>query len=518
MMTKKPIQLPFEEVMIDIPDVPQLKEIAYSALPHYLLRSEGFYYCGHCGHRYGKAILKTSPFECPDCHTPYTVKYLSKVTNFYNLVACISVSALQKKEGRIAERLYIIKLSVVEAREKIEIFEVHRQTIYKGFIYDFVRYPESTYWRNSLEWRVGYFSYNNYPFKMIRHFKYYPDSMEEFLMDTDFKYSGIGKYLDEYQKAYYPRVDAINWYSMQYMRVATQYPWIEFLYKLGMQKLYDEVLNYRSDMRVIRPTTIKKYRNFIKETNASTFDIICMRLFEKNKISYDFTDISGIQNRKYINDLIDLYKITGMKIRKIREYTEDVEPKKDEEDEYKFSCRKEEKFDKYLDYVNMMVKIGTPPDTDQTAFPKDLDVAHDLAVQKFNATKYERENGTYSKRLEKLLQLEYSENDLLLLIPKSLNEILSEGKILSHCVGSYVDRVAKGDTTIVFVRKSSEPTKPYYTVEYRDGRVMQFYPYKDQITPDRPIIESFLGDWIKFIESVKKPKKVRAAEPGMVTA
>ena len=52
-------------------------------------------------------------------------------------------------------------------------------------------------------------------------------------------------------------------------------------------------------------------------------------------------------------------------------------------------------------------------------------------------------------------------------------EIKNEGAALHHCVGTYVDRVAKGQTHIFFVRRVEEPDTPYFTMEYNNGRVIQ---------------------------------------------
>lgn len=62
---------------------------------------------------------------------------------------------------------------------------------------------------------------------------------------------------------------------------------------------------------------------------------------------------------------------------------------------------------------------------------------------------------------------------LILAIPKNGDEIKVEGEALHHCVGGYVSRVASGETNIFFVRKADAPEKPYFTLEYRDNRVIQ---------------------------------------------
>ena len=56
---------------------------------------------------------------------------------------------------------------------------------------------------------------------------------------------------------------------------------------------------------------------------------------------------------------------------------------------------------------------------------------------------------------------------------RDAQEIKNEGAALHHCVGTYVDRVAKGQTHIFFVRRVEEPDTPYFTMEYNKGRVIQ---------------------------------------------
>lgn len=62
---------------------------------------------------------------------------------------------------------------------------------------------------------------------------------------------------------------------------------------------------------------------------------------------------------------------------------------------------------------------------------------------------------------------------LVLVVPKDWDEIRKEGEALHHCVGTYVDKVAKGETMILFVRKMDEPDIPYFTLEYKGSKVAQ---------------------------------------------
>ena len=64
-------------------------------------------------------------------------------------------------------------------------------------------------------------------------------------------------------------------------------------------------------------------------------------------------------------------------------------------------------------------------------------------------------------------------NGLILIVPANSAAIKEEGEALHHCVGTYIERVAKGETAIFFIRREAEPDKPYYTLEWRDNKVIQ---------------------------------------------
>ena len=68
-------------------------------------------------------------------------------------------------------------------------------------------------------------------------------------------------------------------------------------------------------------------------------------------------------------------------------------------------------------------------------------------------------------KIELRKTLEFEDKEYLIRLPVDKNEIVKEGLELHHCVGSYAERYETGDTTIMFLRKKSEPDKPFYTIE-----------------------------------------------------
>nr|MDK7249330.1 PcfJ domain-containing protein [Corynebacterium amycolatum] len=69
-------------------------------------------------------------------------------------------------------------------------------------------------------------------------------------------------------------------------------------------------------------------------------------------------------------------------------------------------------------------------------YPENLQVAHDNAMNTLNLLKSEIEEKQYQERKNQIKALEAEIDDLLFLTPHSLQEIIQEGSILRHCVGS----------------------------------------------------------------------------------
>ena len=79
----------------------------------------------------------------------------------------------------------------------------------------------------------------------------------------------------------------------------------------------------------------------------------------------------------------------------------------------------------------------------------------------------------YAKH-EKAWQFAYG--DYIITIPTTAQDIVTEGKEMHHCVGSYVDRVVDGRDYICFVRHKDNPSIPYITCEvYTNGTIGQYF-------------------------------------------
>lgn len=94
----------------------------------------------------------------------------------------------------------------------------------------------------------------------------------------------------------------------------------------------------------------------------------------------------------------------------------------------------------------------------------------------------------YRKRIK---ELAYQSGDWMAVIPENAEALAIEGERMHHCVGTYGERFAKGDTHIVFIRHKERLDKPVLTVEIDTrGWMVQCYGFND----DRPISAGY--EWL----------------------
>ena len=94
---------------------------------------------------------------------------------------------------------------------------------------------------------------------------------------------------------------------------------------------------------------------------------------------------------------------------------------------------------------------------------------------------------------------------LILVVPTCAQDIRDEGEALHHCVGSYIDRVAKGETNIFFVRKADAPTVPFFTMEFKNGKVVQCRGNRNCGMP--PEVEAFTKVFEQKMQEAKTESK-----------
>lgn len=161
----------------------------------------------------------------------------------------------------------------------------------------------------------------------------------------------------------------------------------------------------------------------------------------------------------------------------------------------------------YRDYLEAARDIGRDLTVHNVIYPKDLISAHDDAVAARNWMRDQKKNAEWEKQarryknkdVERKAFYNFSEGEYFVRVAESGAEIVAEGNALHHCVGGYVDRHITCKTTILFLRTTAEPDKPFYTVEMR-GPVLQ------QVHGDRNCAifggaKEFFDRWLAFVDA-----------------
>lgn len=121
----------------------------------------------------------------------------------------------------------------------------------------------------------------------------------------------------------------------------------------------------------------------------------------------------------------------------------------------------------------------------------------------------------HNKDRQKLLFTD-EEKGLQIVLPESIDDIVDEGRKLSHCVGGYAERHAEGKLHIVFLRKTDEPKTPYYTIEVSTkGRIIQCRGYANNtvlrggsLKPQ--VIRDFEQEYQEYLDTVFEKERKTA--------
>lgn len=140
-------------------------------------------------------------------------------------------------------------------------------------------------------------------------------------------------------------------------------------------------------------------------------------------------------------------------------------------------------------------------------YPKDLVTSHDEILKLIKDKEDSILNDGIKRRFEELSPMSFEDPVLGLLIrPVSSHaELISEGNILSHCVARYAKDIANEKTNIFLIRSIEDPGVPYFTLEYRNGKIIQDRGYRN--CDKTPCIIEFENAWLAHISSLQACEK-----------
>lgn len=166
----------------------------------------------------------------------------------------------------------------------------------------------------------------------------------------------------------------------------------------------------------------------------------------------------------------------------------------------------------YSDYISLGKKLNYDFASESVVFPQNVSIAHQEQIEFERQQELEEEKRKYKnfeKRLKRLKKkYTFSDGKFLIRPAENSDELLIEGNELHHCVYScYKDRYMEGDTDILFIRNCQEPDKPFYTLEYKNGNIVQCRTYHNKERTRE--VANFLDKWKSFLKSNKTNTKKR---------
>ena len=266
------------------------------------------------------------------------------------------------------------------------------------------------------------------------------------------------------------RASVATWLTLQ-----MKYPALELLRKGGFDKLakgrltnsgysnYGNAINIRAKSIEKAIRLPKKWEKTLRRKGISkTITSRELKEFQKadDKLRQAAVDNWGSFTKLFTSWRADEYMQAIRKYTTIEKYLSYMRDQKTHEPTM------------FIDYIENAHLLGWDLRRTSILFPPDLKRAHDEAA----ALRDMEKNAEKDKKIRAhAVNIDYQIHDLVALPAMSQQDLNNESSALHHCVKTYGDRVAAGNTLIYFVRRTILPDEPYYTLEIspKDGHVIQ---------------------------------------------
>lgn len=448
--------------------------------------------CTHC--KQEVVLEKGTPRHnkkgiCPKCKSPIT--FISEGRKPRFMVHWARVSKLERignkilyREFELYKNYHSVKLGDWEfwCREKIRTF-FDEKGGYKNYKRDsYYSYIDSKeHWSNKM-------------FPSSNATMLYPHGLKEVLRNTRYAYCALEQYL-----AANPRGDI---YPAGYLIGYSLRPSIEYLTKLGMYKIVEQIMSWPEYAKSLSSgMNLKEVLGIQSDQELDLVRNNLVDLSEFHTIQKFLAEGIELTNNEFVA-LMQIYKYRNnfdkinviLPIRKLCSYIAKQVEKSGKYKGYRLDqdisrMQEVEKrehvamLDLWCDYIRFCRNLDYELDSMQILCPGILKREHDRLHREFQIMQDKKAKAEQRKKDRKLKTVLQKETKLLsgkiknkkyeLFVPQNASDIRREGRILGHCVASYTKRILDGSCQIYFIRKADEPQNPYYTVEWRDGKIAQ---------------------------------------------
>ena len=300
--------------------------------------------------------------------------------------------------------------------------------------------------RNGQSW-IPYLNHDCMPGRVC------PLGLRDELAGTWAQFSGLDVYAEKSRCAVREEYYLQSWLKR---------PEIEMVSKGGLFRLAVEMVNghyyYFSETR-FDMNTLKRHLKDLRKHNGGVNAVRALAAMDKTGRKIDPAEIIRFANKNGDEYTSLPYLVRFASIKKINDYLE---------------ASKQRAASDLRDYWHMQEALGANMTETKTLFPRNLEKAHGEAVKAYNAYKDKLDSKALGKVARRLAEeFSFTFGGLMIVIPFTMEDLTNEGKTLNHCVRTYGKKMAAGETAIMFVRKVEEPGTPYFTMEVKDGKIVQ---------------------------------------------
>ncbi|MEG0900268.1 MAG: PcfJ domain-containing protein, partial [Oscillospiraceae bacterium] len=513
-------RLSADEIMSGLPDLPEdfWETCLDTVLPHskyifYIKKGSKDY--GYCTHhrRWGELLhIPTHNISCfcPLCHETHTAKAMGygtgKIKDYGN------VAIFQK--AKTGTGIYIQTFRLNRRYEKQKDFDgyvtstevvegINESKIDKVYFFDYGEIH-----RIEQKWQLGFdgwqphwhelekirepFLYDGNPFHSTE-YKFYPYDEETF-KGTCLEHSHFNEYINIWGRTN----------RIQYLAKYIKYPNLEHLVEKGYSKLINGIVSDVAYVKKALNFKEKKIhrilglnRNQAEFVKAKNFDVMQLRIYKfllKNNLisDNDYNKINEVERlclgHSEINRTLEKQAVLIKYLFK----------------QLKSGSCLDTMYEIYLDYLKFARQLGYELNSETAKYPPKLEAMHDRVARICTAKANSEKNIQFAKREKELSKFSFCYDDLFIRPCRTVDELVQEGQLLDHCVGGYVDSVADGSKSIFFLRKMTEPHKPFYTVDLdpNTGKIIQNHGYgnENKYKGGSPIPQYVL-DWVELWHS-----------------
>lgn len=422
--------------------------------------------------------------------------------------------ALYDKEAIIARSFVVYRCICADTGETFEDYvpreyylmrrnEVsHWSRSADGFGYEWWDKRRSLYSRNYIMELSGYIVWNGL------------DRLIPLLADSWLKYSQLDAYLR--------LTTHFGGDAFKYIEFYQKHPQLEYVMKMGLWNIVAEGLGTRSSFRNLfnwRGKTPKELlrvpigKNDVLALSALATDIDTLNLALYLKKNSHFSLVDLAQKRKELEQLSNFD--TCERFDTLKGYGVCAE------ETLKYILRQQRKKTRcqsirgvlidWMDYLNDCNELGLNLEDTAMLKPHDLQRAHQHIIAQLKIKADEELDKQIAKLKEERKQYNFAAGGFIAKVAENSSELIAEGKVLHHCVGTYADRHAKGKCTIILIRRLEEPEVPFYTMELvgPEKRIIQVRGnHNCGMTQE---VEAFVESYKKYLAELGKKKGAKAA-------